>query len=1286
LVYLYNQRMKITFPSNLPISDRRDEIAELIQKHQVVIVAGETGSGKTTQLPKICLSLGYGEKGLIGHTQPRRIAVRTVASRIATELESELGKEIGYQVRFKDNSSKDTRVKLMTDGILLAELQNDRLLKKYEVIIIDEAHERSLNIDFLLGLLKRICKKRPDLKVIVTSATIDLKKFAEHFSSNKQAAPIIEVSGRTYPVETIYQPVEKEQSNLAETITNTVKHVIRDEAKGRYNANGDILVFCAGEREIREAAQALRRALLPIEILPLYSRLSVREQNKVFQKAQRRKVVLATNVAETSITVPGIAYVIDPGLARISRYSFRSKVQRLPIEDISQASANQRSGRCGRVANGVCIRLYSEENFAQRAEYTPAEILRSNLASVILKMLRLGITDISQFNFIDKPDNRLLNDGFKLLKELNAITEDRKLTKIGRQMSDLAVDPRYARILIAANDGDCLRDALVLISALSIQDPRERPADKQQAADQQHAKLKHQQSDFYSFLYLWQAVNNAREQLSNSKFKQHCAEHYWSIARVFEWRELVRQLSLQCKQLGWKPKPWLALSLPEPNIKSQANNTSFDRRYEHLHLALLSGLVSHIATKDLNNEYTATRDRQIHLFPNSALAKRKPKWLVAAEFLETSKLFALTVAEIKPQWCVQAAQHLCRYSYSEPRYHVRFGGIKANRKTLLFGLTLNERESVNYAPINPAESRTVFIQEALVSGAYKPRGKVAEFVARNRELISDIEKVEIKTRRRNLLVNDQLIYDFYAERLPADICSRSSLEAWLARDNQNVLKLNRTQLLVNEINADEVAQFPDQIEVAGKTIAIRYKFDPGTPRDGVTMVVPISVLAPFPEYFGDWLVPGLLREKCIALIKTLPKPIRRNFAPAVDAVDRVLSKLKLDNVPLHQSLADALYHTHGVQVTGEDFAPGKLDTYYQMSYRVIDVDNSLIDEDKDLQALKQRYAGAVQQSIHSDNANERTKLEKHNITTWNFGDLPNYVEYQHQGMTVRAYPMLQQQTDGSIALLIHDQPAIARYHTQQGILALAKISLTETTQRQTLKYLRKELLATKQVKPVRLSSLANQLDKFSPQEADRKNWLDELINAGLKGACFADGIDKICTQTDFEAALASGAKQWVPVSFELETALLTALNIRDKLLNIIDNNHAKTIEVDNTLENIKSQLYRLFEPSFLRYTNLNHLKQYPRYLRAIEARLDKLGKRFKELPALDELQSQFDERVAELDSQQQGLDYAYVSEPELYNYARMLEEWRVSIFAQHLKTSMPVSEKRLRQFWKNINE
>ena len=1284
----------ISFPEHLPISQRREEIAELIKANQVVILAGETGSGKTTQLPKICLSLGYGDKGLIGHTQPRRIAARTVADRIASELKTPLGDLVGYQVRFKDISSKNTKIKLMTDGVLLAEFQRDRRLSRYQVIIIDEAHERSLNIDFLLGLLKPLCRQRPDLKIIITSATIDLDKFAKHFAKNDKAAPIIEVSGRTFPVETRY--LEEDNNNIAlpDLICSTVNDLIREEAKGQTNTSGDILVFCAGEREIRDAAQALQKAQLPIEVLPLYSRLSVKEQNRVFQSAHRRKVVLATNVAETSITVPGIAYVVDPGVARISRYSFRSKVQRLPIERISQASANQRQGRCGRVANGVCIRLYSKDDFLARPEFTPAEILRSNLASVILKMLRLGISDLQQFNFIDAPDKRLINDGLKLLQELNAINKQRKLTKIGRQMSDLPIDPRFARILAAANELGCLRDAIILVSVLSVQDPRERPAEKQQAADQAHQKIAHPQSDFYTYLHLWQAINEQRSELSNSKFKQACIKNYWSIARIFEWRELVGQILANCKALGWKIEPWAPITLPKDN--KQKLKDSFDTRYELIHRALLVGLLSNLATKDADGNYLATRNRQVHIFPASSQAKRKPKWLVSASFLETSRLFAHTVGEIKPQWVIKAAQHLCRYTHSEPRYNARSGSVTALRKTLLYGLVLRDKERINYGAINANEARAVFIQQALVDGQYRPRSKEqwASFYKHNQTLISDIEKLEIKTRRRNLLVNDAKIAEFYDDRLPNNIHNRSALEKWLRdilakQGHAEALKLNRSELLLNHPEESEAAQFPDSIEVHGKQVTIEYNFDPGQKQDGITMLVPIAVLAPFPEHLGSWLVPGVLREKCIALIKTLPKSTRRNFAPAADAVDRIIDRLVASNSPLHIKLGEQLFASRGIKIAELDWVLEKLDLYYQMNYRIIDVDGSLVDEGRDLKDLKARYADSVQKSVHADHAPERSKLENHNLQDWSFGTLKNSVEYQHQGMTVLAYPMLKIQEDQSVSLVMSDSVDSANYYSQHGLLQLALIRL-KSEQRQSYLYLKKELFAKKNSKPT--GSLADQLKSIKSKpsasqslKGSQTNWSDEVIYCALQHACFSNGLLNVRNQESFNNAL-NGAKHWVSTAMEIETMLSSSLTKRDSLLAKVNRLSVSSVSLDIAIEDIKAQLYRLFEPNFLRYTSMVQLKQYSRYLRALDMRIEKLSfasKNPHDENALMQLQAQFDEHILSLQKVADiySLDFVFLSQPPLLTFHWMLQEWRLSIFAQQLKSKIPVSEKRLRSFW-----
>lgn len=1280
----------ISFPPALPITARTREIANAIQDHQVIIVAGETGSGKTTQIPKICLSLGYGERGQIAHTQPRRIAARTVADRIAQELQTPLGQGVGYQVRFVDKSCDETRIKLMTDGVLLAEFQNDPLLRKYDVIIIDEAHERSLNIDFLLGLLKTIVEKRQELRVIITSATIDLEKFAHHFRIEQRPAPIIEVSGRTYPVELIYQE-PKEPINLADQIFSSISEIIQNEAKGNSQAGGDILVFCVGEREIRDLAAALRRTNLPIAIVPLYSRLSVTEQNRAFQKAQQRKVILATNVAETSITVPGISYVIDPGLARISRYSFRSKVQRLPIEPISKASANQRMGRSGRMANGVCIRLYSQQDFEQRANFTPAEILRSNLASVVLKMLRLGIKDINKFPFIDRPDKRLLNDGFKLLQNFGALTQQNKLNKVGYQLSNLSVDPKYGRILIEANRIGCLRDALILVSGLSVQDPREYPSDNKQAATQAHQRLNHSKSDFFSYLHLWQAITDAKQQLSNSKFRAYCLENYWSIARIFEWRELFGQLQRQCRRTGWKLEPWGLIQLP---VQRDAKTESgFSKRYENLHRALLAGTFDNVATKELDEQYLATRNRRVHIFPTSGQAKRKPKWLVAGDYIETSRLYALSVGEVQPSWIINATRALCSYQYSEPNYEKRTGRVKVNRKTVYSGLVLQNREQVDFAPINATEAREVFIQHALVAGAYEPRGKIASnaaaFVEHNRRLITKVENLETKTRRRNLLANDQSIYDFYAAHLPNEIVSRSALEKWLTQGNKHRLKFDENQFLPPSAGVQTGAQFPDQVDVLGKRIQLIYTFDPGNQSDGVTMVIPIGLLEPFPTDLGSWLVPGLLKEKCVALIKTLPKPIRKHFAPATNTVEQIFSRLKTNTGLLQAQLADTLYRTHGVKVSANDFDFEKLDAFYQMNYRVIDVDKSLVQESRNLHKLKTSYANAVQQSVHSSQAAERLALERDNLNCWNFGALTEAVDYQHQGMTVRAYPMLIESSDNTIALRITDNPLLARYHSHRGIIALAKKVISDTPNNQSIRYLRKELLSknTRQKQAQQkatLNNLAEQLQKIASPKADYSVWKEPLINASLNDSCFSGVPLNIREQSQFEAAIKRSTKTLVPIATELETTLEIALEHQTRILTLANNIDATSISIDKAIEDIKAQVYHLFDPSFLSYTPLATLRQYPRYLRAIESRLEKI--QFKTTPqkdihALNDIQMAFKSKSADLTPANLPLDFVYLSYPAMAEFNLMLEEWRVSIFAQHLSTKFSVSEKRLRKYW-----
>ena len=850
--------LDISYPQELPVSANRENIARAIEKHQVVIIAGETGSGKTTQLPKICLELGRGDDKLIGHTQPRRLAARTVAARIAQELHSELGDLVGYQVRFTDRVSENTAVKLMTDGILLAELQRDRLLRRYDTLIIDEAHERSLNIDFMLGYLKRILPQRPDLKLIVTSATIDVDSFSRHFND----APVIEVSGRTFPVETLY--FSREEGQGQEMVQQIVTLVEGVDA-GQFGARGDVLVFLPGEREIRELAKALRLGT-SVEVLPLYARLSQAEQNRVFSSGGRRagiRVVLATNVAETSLTVPGIRYVIDPGEARISRYSHRTKLQRLPVEPISQASANQRQGRCGRVGPGVCMRLYSEEDYRGRPEFTEPEIQRTNLGAVILQMLILGLGEVEQFPFIDPPDGRMVRDGYKLLEELGAVSTAGQLTDIGKRMARLPVDPRLARMVLAAQEQGCLEQILVICSALAVPDPRDRPADKQSQADQMHARFRHPRSDFMAWVGLWQYYEEQRQALSQNQLRKLCQREYLSFMRMREWRDIHRQLSIACRQQGLKPKP----TLPE------------EEHYQAVHAALLSGLLSNIARHDEGRDYLGSRNRKLRIFQGSSQARKSPKWLVAAEIVETSRIFAREVGAIDPAWALTTNPDLLKHHYYQPRWHSRRGQVVAYERVNLYGLTLVDKRVVHYGPISGAESRELMIREGLVPGNFR---QFPKFLKHNRRLVLEVEELESRTRRRDILVDEQALFDFYHQRVPDDIYTANSLRIWLKRnpEGERRLFMSREELVARDPGAEVRDQFPDHLAWEDMRFTLSYQFEPGQTGDGVSVTIPVALLNRAPRYRFDWLVPGLLREKCIQLVKSLPKEKRKHLVPA----------------------------------------------------------------------------------------------------------------------------------------------------------------------------------------------------------------------------------------------------------------------------------------------------------------------------------------------------------------------------------------------------------------------
>ncbi|HBM29285.1 MAG TPA: ATP-dependent RNA helicase HrpA, partial [Halomonas sp.] len=812
-------RVTLDYPAELPVVERREDILTAIRDHQVVVVAGETGSGKTTQLPKMCLELGRGRKGLIGHTQPRRLAARSVAGRLAEELSVPLGEQVGYQVRFNDQSSPSTLVKLMTDGILLAETQHDPLLLRYDTLIIDEAHERSLNIDFLLGYLKRLLPKRPDLKVIITSATIDVERFAAHFGSPNTPAPVVEVSGRTFPVDVHYRPlVRSEEDEDDRTLQEGILHAVREietieREKGWLHGPRDVLVFLPGEREIRETADTLRRAdLKGTEILPLYARLSNEEQNRVFAPHRGRRIVLATNVAETSLTVPGIRYVIDPGLVRISRYSYRAKIQRLPIEPVSQASANQRKGRCGRIAEGVCIRLYDEEDFLSRPAFTDPEIQRTNLASVILSMLALKLGSIEDFPFVDPPDGRFVKDGFRLLFELGAVNEKQQLSGLGRKLAKLPIDPRLARMVLAGAERGSLRDVLIVVSALAIQDPRDRPADKRQAADQAHQRWHDPDSDFVALLNLWHGIENAREALSGNQLRRWCREHYINYLRMREWHDTFRQLRQLLRDMDIEvPAP-----LPRDENESEEQAKQARRKTSgKLHQALLSGLLSNLGTLLENREYLGARNRKFMIHPGSGLAKKTPKWVMAFELIETTKLFARTVAKIDPQWIEPQAQHLVKSSYSEPHWEMKRAQVVAFEQVTLFGLPIVARRRVHYGPIAPQESRELFIRRALVEGEFQTKG---EFFAHNRALIEEVEALEDRARRRDILVDEETLFAFYDERIPADVVNGKGFEHWrkqAERQEPELLKFDIDALKARDAHDVTQAQYPDHLTLSG---------------------------------------------------------------------------------------------------------------------------------------------------------------------------------------------------------------------------------------------------------------------------------------------------------------------------------------------------------------------------------------------------------------------------------------------------------------------------------------
>jgi ATP-dependent helicase HrpA len=1219
-----------SFPEDLPIAAKRSEIARAIEQHQVVIVCGETGSGKTTQLPKICLSFKRGVAGLIGHTQPRRIAARTVAARIATELNVALGGPVGYKVRFSDRTSRDAYVKVMTDGILLAETQSDRDLLAYDTIIIDEAHERSLNIDFLLGFLKQLLPRRPDLKLIITSATLDAERFSRHFDN----APVIEVSGRMYPVEVRYRPPPDDQNmELPQLIANALDEVFAA------SSSGDALVFLPGEREIREAAQALA-AHHPkgTEILPLYARLSHEEQQRVFQPGGMRRIVLATNVAETSLTVPNIRFVIDPGLARVNRYSHRNKVEMLHVEKISRASADQRKGRCGRVAAGICVRLYSEDDYLSRPAYTDPEILRSSLAAVILRMKALRLPEIEGFPFVEAPSSRMVAEGYRQLHELGAIDSAKELTRTGQELAKLPIDPRLGRMIVAAREQNSLAEVLIIASALAVDDPRQRPTDKREAADAAHRAFADERSEFLGYLNLWKFFDDAlKHRKSRRKLSELCRTQFLSLPRMLEWRDLHSQLHAVIGEMGWRLNQVPA-------------------RYEEIHKALLSGLLGNIGIKSEGpGVFLGARGLKFSIFPGSALKKKTPRWLVAAELIETNNLYAHCVAEIDPEWVERMAPHLTRRTYHDPHWEKKSAQVVAEERVTLYGLVV-ARHRRNYGTIDPKEAREIFIR-ALAAGEYRSRG---EFQRANERLIREIEELEHKARRQDVLVDEERIFAFFASRIPQDVWDGARFERWrkqAERATTRLLYLDRDDLMRHEAVGITEALFPESLELSGAAYPLTYCFNPGHPLDGVTLTVPLHAFNRIPAGQLEWLVPGLLREKVTTLLRGLPGTFRRSLVPLPRFVTAVLETLTRSDRPLCEALTTYVRSKTGLDVARE-LHKVEVPPHLKMNIKVVDEAGQELAMGRDLAELQAKLGAQARERFAQA---QTSGIERHGITRWDFGDLPEKVQVATRaGYTITAYPALVDQKT-SVSLVPLDKPEAARKATRVGLIRLLRLALSEQ-----VKYMERSLPNFQA-----MAMAYSRLPASARESVSAQALKDELVAAVLDQVFLANKPD-IRTAAEFTRRLEEGRPQLATALQEIAALAADILDACRRILSALAAPHPATWE--KTFADIREQLEWLTPPDFLSRTPLPRLKHFPRYLQAIELRLDKLaGGLERDLRHLSEIAPHWNR----LRREWKGDEAAYEE------YRWMLEELRVSLFAQELRTPYPVSVKRLEKRWQN---
>ena len=1307
---------EIAFPEALPVSGQRDTIAKAFLASPVIIVCGETGSGKTTQLPKICLALGRGrihQGGLIGHTQPRRIAATSTAKRIAQELGSPIGQDVGYQVRFADHTSPSASIKLMTDGILLAETQRDPLLKMYDTIIIDEAHERSLNIDFLLGYLRQLIDKRKDLKIIITSATIDAERFANHFAMNGKSAPVIEVSGRLYPVEQRYLPLEQENKKEALEITEGVCKAIGDVWREGASGAGDVLVFLPGEREIRDCAEALRKD--PVlqrfhpELLSLFARQAVSEQERVFQKGNGRRIILATNVAETSLTVPNIRYVVDTGLARVKRYSYRNKVEQLQIEPISQAAANQRAGRCGRVSDGICIRLYSEEDYKARPAYTDPEILRSSLAAVILRMASLRLPPVNQFPFIDKPLGRAIADGMQLLEELGAIEIQEEsnqggvalqLTGVGKELADLPLDPRIARILLAAKDQHALKELTIIASAMACQDPRERPMEMASAADQAHQLFADERSEFLGFIKLWNWYQDAlTHKQSNRQLENLCRSKFLSPRRLREWRDVHGQLHVLLAEKAWKDNQTPAT-------------------YEQVHTALLTGLLGHIAKRDEEDStsrsqktanYMGARGIRLHLWPGSSLGKKVGAWFVAGEIQETSRLYARTLAKIEPQWVEKVAKHRLIKTLSDPFWDKQSGEVMAYERATLYGLPIYHGRRVAYAPHDPLEAHQLFIQKALVEGelfgkvdtpaleketqaeAKKRYGKLFAFFWHNRQLIREIEALEHRSRRPDVLVDDELLFAFYAQQLDKAIYSRSTLQAWLERDRSDTeqkdhaLRLQKNDLMRHEAAGITADRYPKVIKMNGIELKTAYHFEPGSPKDGVTLIVPLSVLNQVDPLKAEWLVPGLCDEKVQLLLKSLPQKLRRHYIPlaehAKQFVQHAVDQEQFGQGDLIDSLIRYLRESKAIDIKRADFRPETLPAHCLMNFRLLDEHGRQMDLERNLVKLRTEFGSIAREVFQSlaqksmnasdDGSDQESQgqtkqsevgkvspsraIETGSYQHWEFGDLPETLEIAKGGQTLFGYPAIVD-CKTAVDLEVFDDPQEAKQIHRLGLKRLYALVLREN-----VKALHKQLPG------------ARDIGLLFMQLGSVEALIEEIVMMAIERAFMQDGLAS--TKAEFEESLQKGKPRFVLIAGEIAKHVLRTLEEHAELSKKLAS--AKALS-SSAHEDIRQQLQGLVHAQFLGQTPYEQLVHLPRYLKAISLRIEKL----RSNPARDaQCQKDWESLARPWQKMRQGAKgsghYQLEQDPRIKDFRWQLEELRVALFAQELRTPTPMSVKRL---------